>query len=62
MSQNFDSSTALLAKLTISAIQKARKDPSCWSDPIIHKAVIVTGLNLLVASTELLLADLESSS
>ncbi len=62
MTENFDSSSALLARLTISVIHKARKDPYCWSDPIIHKALIVTGLNLLIASTELLLSDLKSSS
>ena len=61
MSENFDSSSALLARLTISAIEKARKDPTCWSDPTIHKALIVTGLNLLVASTELLMSDLDPS-
>ena len=61
MSENFDSSSALLARLTISAIEKAQKDPTCWSDPTIHKALIVTGLNLLVASTELLMSDLDSS-
>ena len=59
MLENTDSTSALLARLTISAIDKATEDPSCWSNPKIHKALIITGLNLLVASTQLLMSDLE---
>ncbi len=62
MSKKSIDSSGLLARLTISAIEKAREDPSCWSDPNIHKALIVTGLNLLVSSHKLIIADLKSSS
>ena len=62
MLENLDSSSGLLAKLTISALEKATKDPSSWSDPEIHKALIVSGLNLLVASNELILADLNKTN
>tara|TARA_B100000700_G_C14731613_1_gene708631 strand:+ start:511 stop:750 length:240 start_codon:yes stop_codon:yes gene_type:complete len=62
MSQNLDTSSSILARLTMSALKKATKDPSCWSNPNVYKALIVSGLNLLVASNELLLSDLESSS
>ena len=58
MSKDFCDSSSLLAKLTISAIDKARKNSKCWSDPNIHKALIIVGLNLLVASNELMVADL----
>ena len=58
MSKDFYNSSSLLAKLTISAIDKARKNSECWSDPNIHKALIITGLNILVASHELIVADL----
>ena len=61
MPENLQSSSALLARLTISALEKATKDPACWKKPIIHKALIISGLNLLVASNYVLLADLSTN-
>lgn len=57
MSENLDGSSGLLARLTISALEKASKDPSCWSNPIVHKALIISGLNLFLASTKMVAAD-----
>ena len=61
MSENIETSSTLLARLTISAIEKARKDPHCWSNPSIHRALIVGGLNVLVSANQILLSDLESN-
>ena len=59
MIENSESQATLLARLTISALEKAIRGPYAWSNPSVHKALIVGGLNVLLASTELLASDLE---
>ena len=49
----------LMARLTLSALDRASQDPSCWSDPIVHRALLVSGLSVLTAASGLLRDDLE---
>ena len=59
MTEDFDCRSVLMARLTISALDRASKDPYCWSEPTVHRALLVSGLSVLIASTQLLSADLE---
>ena len=50
-----------MARLTLSALDKASQDPSCWRDPVVHRALLVSGLSVLTAAVGLLRHDLEQS-
>ena len=49
-----------MALLTLSAVDKAIKDPSSWREPVLYKALLVTGLSVLIASNDLLRKDLKT--
>ena len=51
-------SSLLMARLTLSAIERASVDPSLWREPVLHQAVLVSGLSLLVGGLAQLQADL----
>ena len=51
-------SSLLLARLTLSAIERAGDDPSLWRQPELHHALLVSGLSLLVGGVRQLQADL----
>ena len=53
--------SGVIARLTLSALDRASQDPSCWKDPIVHRAVLVSGLSVLTAASGLLKSDLEQS-
>ena len=53
--------SGVIARLTLSALDRASQDPSCWRDPIVHRAVLVSGLSVLTAASGLLKSDLEQS-
>ncbi len=55
------SQTMVMSLLTMSALEKATKDSSCWREHIVHKALLVSGLSVLTAATQLINADLEKS-
>ncbi len=59
MSDGFDTQSSLMAGLSISAIDKASKDPSCWKEPVLHSALLVSGLSVLIGATQLIINDLE---
>ena len=59
MKDIFDSPSGLMARFTISALDRASKDPSCWKQPVVHRALLVSGLSLLVASAQLLKKELD---
>ncbi|KGG12868.1 MULTISPECIES: hypothetical protein [Prochlorococcus] len=47
-----------MAKLTISAILRSCKEEDSWKDPSVHRAILVSGLSVLVASSKLIEEDL----
>ncbi len=48
-----------MARLTLSALDRASQDPSCWRDPIVHRALLVSGLSVLTAASGLIRRDLD---
>lgn len=48
------SQSTVMARLTLSALESASHDPACWSDPLVHRALLVSGLSVLTAGTRLL--------
>ncbi len=60
MQEYFDSRSSLMARLTISAIDQVTQDPKNWKEPSVHKALLVSGLSVLVASTSLLNQDIRA--
>ena len=55
------SQSTVMARLTLSALESASHDPACWSDPLVHRALLVSGLSVLTAGTRLLQDDLDGS-
>jgi hypothetical protein len=53
------SQSTVMARLTLSALASASHDPACWSDPLVHRALLVSGLSVLTAGTRLLQDDLD---
>lgn len=59
MSDHGKPRSGVMARLTLSALDRASQDPSCWKDPIVHRALLVSGLSVLTAASGLLNSDLE---
>lgn len=53
------SHSAVMARLTLSALKRASRDPSCWREPTVHRALLVSGLSVLTEATLQLKADLD---
>ena len=54
MEDKVESCIGSMARLTISVIHRACKDPSCWEEPAVYRALLVSGLSVLTLSTQLL--------
>jgi hypothetical protein len=61
MPESQEPRSGVMARLTLSALDRASRDPSCWRDPIVHRALLVSGLSVLTTASTLLLADLEQA-
>ena len=48
-----------MTRLTLSALERASTDPNLWREPVVHRAVLVSGLSVLVGSLVRLNAELE---
>jgi hypothetical protein len=51
-------SSGVMLRLTLSALERASHDPSLWRRPELHRAVLVSGLSVLVNGLALLQRDL----
>jgi hypothetical protein len=51
-------SSGVMLRLTLSALERAIDDPSLWREPEVHRAVLVSGLSVLVNGLALLQRDL----
>ena len=61
MNQSDSSQSGVMARLTLSALQRASEDPSCWRDPVVYRALLVSGLTVLTDATRHLQRDLQQS-
>ena len=50
----------ILARLTLSALERGAGDPGLWREPAVHRAVLVSGLSLLVAAMRRLRLELSA--
>ena len=50
-----------MASLKLSAQERASQDPDCWREPVVHRALLVSGLSVLTAATRHLQDDLEAA-
>ena len=56
------SRSGLMARLTLSAVADATQDNAGWSQPEVHRALLVSGLSVLTSATWLLRRDLNGES
>ena len=52
-------SSGVLLRLTLSALERANHDPSLWREAEVHRAVLVSGLSVLIHGLTQLQQDLE---
>lgn len=50
--------SGMMARLTLSALANATRSESGWSQPEVHRALLVSGLSVLISATWLLRQDL----
>ena len=53
--------SGVMARLTLSALERASQVPDCWREPVVHRALLVSGLSVLTAATRHLQNDLEAA-
>ena len=58
MGQAINGRSALMATLTISALKRVSKESSFWKEPAVYRALLVTGLSVLITATEIVDSDL----
>ncbi len=51
----------LMARLTLSALDQIVKDESSWKEPIVHRAILISGLSILIQCTQCIENDLTKS-
>ena len=62
MPETESSHSGMMARLTLSALERASRDPACWRDPVVHRALLVSGLSVLTEATKRLNEDLEETA
>ena len=62
MPETESSHSGVMARLTLSALERASRDPACWKDPLVHRALLVSGLSVLTEATKRLNEDLEATA
>ncbi|MFZ9849098.1 MAG: hypothetical protein ACO3FA_11120 [Vulcanococcus sp.] len=43
-------SSAVMARLTLSAVEQLVAEPGGWREPMVHRALLVSGLSVLLSS------------
>ena len=61
MAESESNNSGVMARLTLSALERASQDPSCWGDPLVHRALLVSGLSVLTAATRRMQQDLDDT-
>ena len=55
---NNDNTSKSLARLTISALERIRNDSSTWTNPVVYKVLLLSGIWVLITSIECIENDL----
>ena len=58
MSEAFKTKSGLMARLTISALNQISKDDSNWKEPIVHKAILISGISIMIECIQFIEDDL----
>ena len=61
MTKSDATQSGVMARLTLSALERASQDPDCWREPVVHRALLVSGLSVLTAATRYLQDDLKAA-
>ena len=61
MSESDATQSGVMARLTLSALERASQNPDCWREPVVHRALLVSGLSVLTEATRHLQDDLEAA-
>jgi hypothetical protein len=51
-------SSSVMARLSLSAIGRGAEQPGFWAEPTVHRALLITGLSVLVNGLNQLSDDL----
>ncbi len=62
MPDSESSHSGVMARLTLSALERASQEPGCWKDPVVHRALLISGLSVLTDATRRLNKDLDASA
>ena len=54
------SRSGLMARLTLSAVEQLIEDPSAWREPVVHRALLVSGLSVLMSALATVQANASS--
>ncbi|UPM50297.1 MULTISPECIES: hypothetical protein [unclassified Synechococcus] len=44
------SRSGLMARLTLSAVEQLTEDPNAWREPVVHRALLISGLSVLMSA------------
>ena len=61
MSGDFKTKSGMMARLTISALNQMSDDESNWKEPVVHKAVLISGLSIFIECIQCIEDDLTNS-
>ena len=62
MPETESSHSGVMARLTLSALERASREPGCWKDPVVYRALLISGLSVLTDASRRLSEDLEAST
>ena len=54
--------SGVMARLTLSALERASQDPNCWREPVVLRALLVSGLSVLTDAMRRLQDDLQTAA
>ena len=52
--------SGLMARLTLSAVEQLTEDPSAWREPVVHRALLISGLSVLMSALATVQANASS--
>ena len=62
MPRHISADSELMANLVLSALEKVIKNSSGWKEPVVQKAILLSGMSVLIASIKHIEEDLFSDN